>query len=220
MRTLPSGIVAALANRRYNAAHLLEITGGATTLRWTDAPFSVVYGGNTYAKLWFSVGDVVIDDDDSQHAELTFHDINKVVRGLLLTEDWSYRPCTLREVWFGDGDVLIDTFILADGRIEPVSANLEDPQEPVVLAIVPEQDAEGSPGPAQSFGGSCRYLGTSGFKGLQCGYAGAATTCDGARATCISYGNHARYGGFPFAPEVGSVIRVGSVEPVTIGSRR
>ena len=35
------------------------------------------------------------------------------------------------------------------------------------------------------------------FKGLRCGYSGAATVCDHTMATCQSLANFARYGGWP-----------------------
>lgn len=39
------------------------------------------------------------------------------------------------------------------------------------------------------------------FKGLQCGYAGAATGCDRSYTTCQSLGNQARFGGCRSLPE-------------------
>ena len=44
--------------------------------------------------------------------------------------------------------------------------------------------------------GSCRWLGMGGFKGVECGYTGAAATCNGLLATCRSYGNSRRYVGY------------------------
>ena len=47
-------------------------------------------------------------------------------------------------------------------------------------------------------GGKCRHLTkTGGFKGIGCGYAGAATSCDGTRATCVSLSNEANFGAEP-----------------------
>ena len=41
----------------------------------------------------------------------------------------------------------------------------------------------------------CRYV--ANFKGAECGYSGAETSCDGTLATCREYGNSERFGGFP-----------------------
>jgi hypothetical protein len=214
---------------------LLEILGGATPLRWTDAPFPVTYGGNTYAQVWFSVGDIVIDDDANQVVDITFPDVGTVIRGLLYAESWSYRPATLREVVFSTAEAALfargtpvaatDVYILADGRAicgGPIS--LEEATEPVTLSIVPETDAEGATGPAQEHSFSCRYLQTTGFKGIQCGYAGGALPgvpfpCDGTFATCSSYGNTARYGGSRFAPKPGEKVQVGAGPAVTVAGR-
>lgn len=233
MRTISAPILTKLASRRHGSVHLLEILGGATPLRWTDAPFPVTYDGNTYAQVWFSVGDIVIDDAANQAVDITFPDVGTVIRGLLYAESWSYRPATLREVVFSTAEAALFTrgvavavndtdhvYILADGRAicgGPIS--LEEATEPVTLSIVPETDAEGATGPAQEHSFSCRYLQTTGFKGIQCGYAGAGATCDGTFATCTSYGNTARYGGSRFAPKPGDKVQVGVGAAATVAGR-
>lgn len=207
MRTLPAAIIARFGDHRIRAPFLLEILGGAVPLHWTDAPFSITYGGNTYVQQWFDVGDIVVDSDGNEVVELVFPDVDRIIRGLLFAEDWSFRPATLRTVWLDDDRSIIDAYIVADGRADGGRMNFEDESEPVTISIAPDTDAEGSPGPAQEYSYACRYVDK--FKGLQCAYSGPGTTCDGTVAQCTAYGNMARYGGFPFAPTPGTKIKVG-----------
>jgi hypothetical protein len=219
MRDLPPEILAVINDHDYKAVHLLIIeTGlhGSETYCWTDAPFSITYGGNEYQQQWFSVGDTVIDDAGNQAVQLVFPDVGQIVRGLLYNEDWSYRPATLREVWLDANRVAIEAFIVADGRADGGTANFEDASEPVTISIVPDSDAEGAPGPAQSHESSCRYVRQ--YKGLQCGYAGLLPTCAGTFTDCAAHSNTPRFGGFPYAPKPGTVLRVGE-GATEVGSR-
>lgn len=43
----------------------------------------------------------------------------------------------------------------------------------------------------------CSYIASTGFKGIECGYNGTATSCDGTLARCRELGNSKRYGGCP-----------------------
>jgi phage-related protein len=43
----------------------------------------------------------------------------------------------------------------------------------------------------------CSYISSTGFKGIECAYNGAETTCDGTLTRCRALGNSARYGGYP-----------------------
>lgn len=52
-------------------------------------------------------------------------------------------------------------------------------------------------GPRSTQDTTCRFRGINGFKGPNCGYTGPATSCNYTEATCRSYGNFSRFGGFP-----------------------
>jgi hypothetical protein len=202
--------------------HLVQILGGAEDLHWTDAPFPIPFGVDEddepiiYVQQWFSPGDLVTDDSGNQAMELVFPDVGRILRGLLYNESWSFRPATVYEVWLDAQNEVLNAYILADGKAVPGVANFEDNAEPVTLAIVPDTDAEGALGPAQDNESSCRYV--RAFKGLQCGYAGAETACDGTFARCSELGMQVRYGGQRFAPAAGTVIKIGTGS-VTVGDR-
>jgi hypothetical protein len=228
MRALPAAIIARFGDRRIRAPHLLEILVGrdapaSTGLHWTDAPFPITYGVDenddpiTYVQQWFDVGDIVIDDTGNQAMQLVFPDVGQIVRGLLFSESWSFRPATLRAIWLNDDKSLIEAYIMADGRADSGPCNFEDASEPVTISIVPDTDAEGAPGPAQEYQYNCRYVDK--FKGLQCGYSGIFLTCDGTVTQCTARGNMERYGGFPFAPTPGSKITVGSGSNTLVETR-
>jgi hypothetical protein len=220
-----------MAGRRHVHFLLLHIEPGtdvsADDLFYTDATVTITYDGDEYVPMPLSRGDIVTDSEGNQAVGLTFKDIHKVIRQLFYTQNWSKRPTTLYEVWPAaqrvDAPITVtsdDLFIRAKGRASTGIANLEDENEPVTIAIVPNNDAEGAKGPAQGFGSGCRYVADSpeGFKGIQCGYVGPETTCDGLLTRCIALGNRARYGGFPFAPKPGAKLHLGS-GVMTVGSR-
>jgi phage-related protein len=43
----------------------------------------------------------------------------------------------------------------------------------------------------------CSYIASTGFKGIECGYTGTETTCDGTLKRCRELNNAPRYGGCP-----------------------
>lgn len=43
----------------------------------------------------------------------------------------------------------------------------------------------------------CSYIASTGFKGVECGYNGAGTSCNGTLTACRAFNNSARYGGCP-----------------------
>lgn len=214
----------------YTSAPTIGFTGGGgsgatatatyqSTSRWTDAPMSITYSGNTYTQQPFRASEAIYGDDGEQAVELVFPDIDKIVRGIVLNEDWTYRTATLREVWLSTtNNSVLNAWILMEGRIEPGRVNLEDETEPHTMTILPGAEAEGSPGPSQEFLGTCRYVALGLFRGAQCGYVGAELTCDGTVARCRTLANEARYGGMQYAPKPGEVLRFGDGS-TTVGAR-
>lgn len=65
------------------------------------------------------------------------------------------------------------------------------------LTVGPATDQKAATLPWREIATRCTYRR---FKGAQCGYAGAATSCDRSLATCTTLGNQARFGGFVTLP--------------------
>lgn len=69
--------------------------------------------------------------------------------------------------------------------------------------VGPYRNLEEIKSPREGYTASCRYK--THFKtDPRCAAVTVATTCDGQPATCRSYGNYARFGGFPDAPAAGT----------------
>lgn len=65
----------------------------------------------------------------------------------------------------------------------------------VSFSIAPYIDGEAEKVPWRMYSTNCSYRI---FKGAQCGYAGAGTSCDRTYTTCGLFGNTARFGGFRY----------------------
>lgn len=217
MRTIDAPVLALMNDHRYVAVHLFAVYDGASDYFWTDAPHSVAYDGDTYTQRAFAVGPLIVGVDGEQVVEILMTDIDKVIRGLLYAESWSYRPAVLMEAYLdADGAVVGVPTVLADGRADAGSVDLIAEDEPVTISLLPEHDAEGAAGPSQEYSSSCRYAKL--FKGEQCGYVGGETTCDGSWTQCGARSNTARFGGFRFSPKPGAKITL-SGGTLTLGVR-
>jgi hypothetical protein len=163
--------------------------------RLTDCDQPIVYSGNTFTPAPLTVDGVSADaagglsigaGDDYWPALLAALTADERHPEVALYEAWlnvttmSPTPATVR---------LVGTYLLESAEWTPSAARL-------TLSAV----ADPSLGrlPFREYGGGiCTYRA---FKGSQCGYAGATTSCDRTYETCVSLSNETRFGGFRELP--------------------
>lgn len=171
----------------------IEITG-ESTLRFVNNPENISYQGNIYNKCNFTMGG--FDKMDSGRLSdvslnITNADLVKYILPYVVDYDGLI------------GETIIRTPVNSDHLDIDMSAKAE---EFIVTGCSAGEEwvafVLGAPNPLNSrfpksryFGLHCRYLGH--FKGAECGYAGAQTTCNGTPARCAELGNYTRFGGQP-----------------------
>lgn len=199
MRTLDAGIEAHLADGRYTVFQLCELIGPSTTYRYTDAPISIVWGGNVYTNLWFSISEVVTDADGEVSATVTFEDVSLTIRTLAFANDLNLFSIKVSEVWADTTNTLFGQDTKIYGKSDGVRCEGEDTDSPRAAIAIRGlfADSANGIGPLQDYTKSCRY---QQFKGPQCKYVGSQTFCDRQYATCLTtMANTINYGGFRFA---------------------
>lgn len=217
-RTVPAGVDTHLGDARSTVFHLIELIGTTTTYRYTDAPIAVTYGGNTYSNISFTLGDFVVDGDGELSTSVTFEDASRTIRTLAFSENLAQFAIKAWEVWADAENTFYGADLIFHGMCDGVRCEREDSPEPVATIAVRGvygASAQGI-GPTQEYSRTCRY---KQFKGVECKYAGAATTCDRSYATCQSYRNQVNFGGFRFALDPGTTIQWGSNEPQPVEQR-
>jgi len=177
----------------------LEITyPGETPVRLNDSNETLTWNGETWYPLAFNVGTITQSNDGSiQNVSISFHDVERRITPFL--DEYAGgvgATCTLYEIVSSNiasatpedsyTFVLLSTDINYDNmiNIEMGAENLRNYRFP----------------PNRYLKNHCRY---KDFKGTQCGYSGAETTCDRTFTQCRNYGNEERFGGFPAIGRVG-----------------
>jgi len=169
--------------------------------RFTDCPFPLTISGNVYTPAVLFVEGVQSSESDpvATSAALTFGSGEGNAWQLLLaalTSAQRHPVVSITEAWADPSGVtgaVQSSRLMLTGRLE--SAEWDDTQARLTLG--PVADPTMSRLPFREYSEKCSIRK---FKGLQCKYAGAATSCDRSYATCTSYGNQANFGGFRWLP--------------------
>jgi len=169
--------------------------------RLTDFDQPIVYGGQTFAPAPLTVDGVASDASGvaTGSGGLTIGSGDDYWPTLLaaLSADEMHPEVALYEAWLEVATMSptpaavrhFRTFRLEAWEVVPLEAR---------LTLGPAADATLGRLPFREYGGGlCTFRL---FKGPQCAYAGAATSCDRTYATCTALGNAARFGGFLALP--------------------
>lgn len=200
MRTLDANIEAHLNDARYTVFLLLELISPTNvTTRFTDAPIAIVWGGFTWANVWFSSSEIVVDGEGETSATINMEDTSRTLRSLAFSNDLNKYSVRLSEVWADASNTLFGQDVRIYGKCDGVRCEGEDTDDPRAVLAVRGLFADSAVGigPLQDYTKTCRY---KQFKGAQCKYAGAQTFCDRLYATCVNVmANQINFGGFRFA---------------------
>lgn len=199
MRTLDVNIEAHLDDGRYVVFQIAELIGPSATYRFTDAPLPIVWGGNTYANVWFSTGEMVLDNDGEVNCTVTFEDVSHTLRGIVFANDMNRFELKVSEVWADATNTLFGQDLTVDGTCDGVKCSGDEENNPICTIQVRGLWASSAVaiGPMQDYTRNCRY---QQFKGPQCKYAGVQTACDRLFTTCDTVMlNRINFGGFRWA---------------------
>lgn len=170
---------------------LLAITlPDSTVIKLVNNSEDINFGGEIYHKFSFSIG--VIEQDVSGAIPAVKLQIANVTR--LLTKHLNAQDGGL-------GSTVVVTVVNSAHLTEDYSElELEftvmdcQADEKYVTWTLGMANPRNQRFPLYRYISNCLWA--SNFKGAECGYAGAETTCDGLFSTCLDYGNTDRFAGF------------------------
>ena len=199
MITVGSGVTTHLAQDTIEPVRLYQI-GGTPILYYTDYDAPVYYNGQeytprgvTYNKTKLGIG------YETENYNVSIDNIDDALISWALSNDptgeWTY----VYKAWLDGTQDGSDRYLPIDdegilifsGRNSSIRA-----QEEFELSIKTGLDLHRQRGPRVMQHKMCRFQGQDGFKGTNCGYAGAETECNYTWDRCVELANQERFGGF------------------------
>lgn len=178
--------------------HLLEITWPhtATLLRLTSNNENVTWDGHSWQAIPMIIGEISENLDEIPVCDIQIGNVHNLVESYLLayayyTKTNGIFPVVIRLMLVNSGN-LANTTPEVEHEFELITGT-NDVYWSYLQAGVPSPFRKRTPDD-RILKNQCRY---PVFKGIECGYAGAGTSCDRTLATCRTFGNSGRYGGFP-----------------------
>lgn len=166
---------------------------GSTNLYLNDSPADVTFNGQTYSRFPITF-DVIGENNAGQidQINVTLGNVSRLIQGYLEQYDLRRKKVSIKTVWLdqlGDTDNLIDDIYYIDSYTAD--------QDNVGLVLTSKFDVLDISLPLRHYSRNyCQWK----FKGTECGYAGADSTCKKTKADCKARAggsNFARFGGFP-----------------------
>ena len=184
-------------NKPINLYTIHDYDGAGNNLCFAEYKTDVTFNGVLYTAFPISI-EALTENVQGQvdSVKVKISNVSRVVQYYIENYDFREKKVTLTQVW---ADQLADTdnvmsYIFYIDRY----TSSEQVVEFECSSKFDVADVELPWG--RYMRGVCRWLSVGGFKGTQCGYAGALTTCDGTLANCRIRTNQARFGAFPSVP--------------------
>jgi lambda family phage minor tail protein L len=167
---------------------------GSSDLNLAGDKTNVTFDGVEYTAFPIS-HDVVSENSQGEinAVKLVVSNISRLIQGYLETYDLRDKKVRIRLVWRNRLAYPLDK-IDFEYYIDSWSSD----KDSVVFLLLPRISALGLKIPARIY--SRNYCQWKNFKGTECGYAGAETTCNRTKQRCKELGNYKRFGGFPSIP--------------------
>ena len=190
MRTLPPATTTQAALSEQAPTLLVAISGWLTSVvRWAHSDADVVVGSDTYTARPFTVSQLTVGlGGQALSLTLTVSNQDLYVSQLCAQADPRGATVTVYRVFLDDVNSI---YTFADS-LEITSYTLTEKAAMFRCSVLGKYLKKRVP--LRTFDRTCPWE----FKGPECGYTGAATSCDHTDETCKSYNNFANFGGFLF----------------------
>lgn len=189
MRTIDASVQTRASAPEQMAALLVAVAGwGGATVRWSGTGEDIewpVGSGTVYDGRPVRINALPSARGGQVEIAVANHDL-AVTK--LLTTDPAGAVVTVTRLWYDPATLAPDAAeVLADGA---VVQGYEVGDWVTLRAALPS--AAERKAPTRLFDRICQWE----FKGPECGYAGAETSCDHTDERCVALGNFANFGGF------------------------
>lgn len=198
---MPKSIDAAAKTKaqaaKNNPIYLVTISLTGTTVRLTDNNADVTFptsGGSVYTAWGMSFSparNTMTGEID--RVTINLDNTSKTMSSYIVNYDFPGRTLAIKRVF---GDLLSSSayaITIFSGILGAPVANENEAILTVVSPIIKAQQQAG-----RLYQNLCAWE----FKGTECVYAGAGSTCNKTAAQCGAYGNMANFGGFNYIPFV------------------
>ena len=222
MKTFDTALIAELLKQEAIPFWFIDLDLVSATYRYTDMDIDYVLDGNRYYARDVSIGNITGNAGMSvDSVSLSISNADLIISTLFMAEEVRGRPITLSMSAFrkrgeekvydiagnvvvaiaGDDVVVRDAGISLVGSISPLWRGLISSYRITDNAVEIELVSElilWNKKPLRQQTASCRWN----FKGAECRYAGAETTCDQTYDRCTALSNTDNFGGFRWLPDM------------------
>jgi len=195
MRNL-DGVFIEEKNKLENAPiflYTIEEYDGSNDLHLAAYAENVTFDGITYTR--FPIQHDIITENTSGEVDsvkVKIANASREIQAYLEAYDWRKKKVIIKTVFanqLSDPDVFRDDiYYIASYVMNAEAAEFELSSKLDILQVTLPRRVY--------LRNHCRFK----FKGTECGYAGAATTCNKTLQQCRAYSNQLRFGGFPSIP--------------------
>ena len=216
MRTIDATTLAQFDSTNPRPFRLFEFYLDSGTQYLTDLDRKVYWNGQMYLPFPIEFGDVkyslsgIID-----RISLGVSNVSRAFSALVMTESFRGRRLIIRRaVLDANGYDILPPVEVFSGLMDEIGGNIGKRNSTIQVTATTDLAYWQTPLPKRQYQGACEWAIKGRFKGTECGYAGAETSCDGQWATCKSYGNQNYFGGFRHISQMeGTEIFWGKAEP-------
>jgi len=179
------------ANRPVRLYTVENIDGASTNLNFAEWDVDVTFAGVTYTRFPVTLDSISENNKGAvDSVQITLCNISRLIQAYLEQYDFRGKKVTIRTVW---ADQLADASAYIDDiyYIDSYAAN----QDSVTINLTSKFDVLQVELPLRRYSRNyCHWI----FKGTECGYAGANSTCTKTKQDCkVNKNNYVRFGGFP-----------------------
>ncbi len=196
VRTLDSVFVTEKNKAENQPIHLYTIydyDGGSTNLYFAQYDIDVTFDGQTYTK--FPIQHEPISENTSgeiDNVKITVANVSRAIQAYIEAYDWRNKKVDITTVFanqLSDADVKrVDTYYIS---------SYVATDEAVEFTLTSKFNVLSVQLPLRNY---MRNYCSWKFKGTECGYSGAETTCARTKVACKALNNYERFGGFPSVP--------------------
>jgi lambda family phage minor tail protein L len=181
------------SNKPVHLYTIEDYDGASNDLHYTSHEANITFDGVLYTA--FGISHSSVDENSAGEVDtvtLTLSNASRLIQAYLELYDWRKKKVIIKQIWLDD--LSTPTNVKEDSYyVDSYSASYES----VSFILSTLFNLSGVQIPSRRYErNSCSWR----FKGAECGYAGAETTCNKTLARCTVLANDSRYGGFPSIP--------------------
>jgi hypothetical protein len=167
------------------------------TYCFTDSNIDIQHDGNTYQAYPLQISNIKSSDvSPLDGCTIKIGNVNLTLSSLVLNNLLKEKEVSIYEGWFNADGGLIEAVPVFFGKVDGRSGVDE---LWATITAMPFHNPWTSRCPRRRISKHCGWL----FKDEDCGYSGAATSCNKTWQRCTELGNTAGFGGFRFIPQRG-----------------